>query len=118
MNDKKQINHHHEMHHRAKELRQTQTPAEEKLWHVLRRKNLNRHKFRRQHPIGPFIVDFYCNDANLIIELDGEIHNFQEEQDTARTQWLEERGYRVLRFTNQQVDMNIHTVIKEILSNL
>jgi len=100
---------------RATELRQAQTLAEQKLWARLRRKQLYGLKFRRQHPIGRFIVDFCCLSKKLVIELDGDSHSEQEEYDQKRTAWLQERGYRVIRFTNRQVERHLEAVLAEIV---
>jgi very-short-patch-repair endonuclease len=100
---------------RAKDLRQEQTPAEAKLWSLLRSKQLGGLKFRRQHPIGPFIVDFCCTAHRLVIELDGHSHADQEDYDLARTEWLEGRGYRVMRFTNSQVEGQFSAVLEAIV---
>ncbi len=99
---------------RARELRRAQTPAEEKLWACLRRKQLYDLKFRRQHPVGPFILDFYCAAHKLAVEIDGPSHGSQMVYDQARTAWLEERGYRVIRFTNDQVQRRLDDVLAEI----
>lgn len=95
----------------ARELRQPQTPAEATLWRHLRNRNL-KFKFRRQHPI-----DFYCAEAKLLIEIDGESHlaNEQMEYDQARTEHLEGLGYKVIRFTNNDVRYNINEVVSEII---
>ena len=103
---------------RAKELRKDQTKAEAILWEKLRNRKLSGHKFRRQQPIGPFIVDFYCRKSKLVIELDGGIHQAQKGYDTARTQWLEDNSFTVLRFLNQEVEENIEAVFSTILENL
>ena len=87
----------------ARELRQPQTPAEQKLWSRLRNRQLNGYKFRRQHPIDRFIIDFYCDEAKLCIEIDGDSHAEQIEYDQARTAYLNEVGYTVIRFTNREV---------------
>jgi len=84
---------HPKIRQRSRELRQSLTPAEGKLWSILRNRNLGNYKFRRQHPIGLFITDFYCAKVKLIVEVDGAVHAGQEEYDQARTDWLEERGY-------------------------
>ena len=99
---------------RAKELRRQQTRAEARLWRHLRSKQLYGLKFRRQHPVGRFIVDFYCAAHNLIVELDGDSHVDQQTYDLARTQWLEERGRRVIRFTNSQVYQQLPAVLEAI----
>ena len=84
----------------ARGLRQTMTDAERKLWYHLRGRHLSGHKFRRQHEIDQYIVDFVCTDAMLVIELDGGQHAEQQEYDERRTQYLHAKGYRVLRFWN------------------
>jgi very-short-patch-repair endonuclease len=101
----------------AREMRQPQTTAEENLWRVLRNRQTG-FKFRRQHPIGRFIVDFYCAEAKLLIEVDGDSHlePNQIEYDRARTDYLEDLGYRVIRFTNDNVRYNIEIVTSEILA--
>lgn len=100
---------------RARELRHPQTPAEQKLWQILRSRQLDGYKFRRQHPIGWYIVDFYCAAAKLIIEIDGDSHAEQVEYDQVRTEWLESQGYRVIRFTNDEVFRQVEGVIEAIL---
>ncbi len=100
---------------RARDLRQEQTPAEARLWRHLRGKQLAGLKFRRQQPIGPFVVDFCCARHKLVIELDGHSHAGQENYDQARTEWLEERGYRVIRFTNGQVEQQLSAVLAAIV---
>ncbi len=99
---------------RAKQLRRRPTEAEAKLWIRLRRKQLDGFRFRRQTPIGSYIVDFFCPEAKLIVEIDGGQHADQKEYDELRTQWLEERGYRVVRFWNNDVLANTDGVIAEI----
>jgi very-short-patch-repair endonuclease len=101
---------------RARELRQPQTPAEEKLWYWLRDSQLEGLKFRRQHPLGRFIVDFYCAEKKLVIEVDGDTHFTPEqmEYDAARTEWLEEQGLRVARVTNDEVMENLDAVLEWI----
>ena len=101
---------------RSRELRHPQTPAEATLWQHLRNRNLI-YKFRRQHPIDRFIIDFYCAQTKLCIEIDGSQHleSEQVEYDKARTEFLEELGYKVIRFTNDDVRYNIHAVVDEIV---
>jgi very-short-patch-repair endonuclease len=103
----------------ARELRQPQTPAEATLWRHLRNRNLS-YKFRRQHPIDFFIIDFYCAQAKLLIEIDRASHNEKEQQeyDLARTEYLEALGYKVIRFTNDDVRYNIHTVVSHIIKEV
>lgn len=104
---------------RAREMRLNMTESEQKLWSVLRRKNIKGFRFRRQHPIGQFIADFYCHEAKLIIEVDGDIHKFkQQEYDQGRTYELGNWGLKVVRFTNQQVMSDLDKVIQHIKENL
>ena len=98
----------------ARENRHHQSPAEAKLWKVLRNHNVEGRKFRRQHPIGPYIVDFYCHEARLVVELDGRSHDAQINYDAARTAWLESQGYQVIRFVNAQVMKDIVSVVEGI----
>ena len=100
---------------RARPLRQPLTPAEAQLWRALRGRQANGLKFRRQHPIGPYVADFYCAQAQLVIEIDGPSHLRQEEYDQARTAWLESQGYRVVRYTNSEVQENIAAVLENIV---
>jgi very-short-patch-repair endonuclease len=100
----------------AREMRHPQTPAEAALWRSLRNRQLG-FKFRRQHPIDWFIPDFYCAEAKLLFEVDGASHLEPEqiEYDKLRTEYLEELGYKVIRFTNDDVKFNLQGVIGEIL---
>lgn len=98
----------------ARELRQPQTPAETKLWSRLRDRQLDDLKIRRQHPIERFIIDFYCAEAKLCIEIDGDSHADQVEYDQARTEYLNERGYTVIRFTNREVWHQLDAVLQAI----
>jgi very-short-patch-repair endonuclease len=98
---------------RARELRRNPTDAERHLWVRLRQKQLGGFRFRRQQPIGAYIVDFFCPEAALIIELDGGQHDGSD-RDAARTKWLEERGYRVLRFWNNEALSNTDGVLLAI----
>ena len=101
---------------RARELRQPQTPAEQRLWARLRDRQLGGLKFRRQHPIGRFIADFCCPDRQLVVEVDGDSHAEQVEYDQARTAWLGEQGYSVIRFSNQEVQHQMEAVLDAILA--
>jgi very-short-patch-repair endonuclease len=98
----------------AKELRARMTDAERLLWSVLRRDQMGGLSFRRQHPIGPFVLDFYCPAIKLCIELDGPIHDQQQELDQARTEALETLGIRVIRFRNEEVMDNLPGAVEEI----
>ncbi|WP_212742361.1 endonuclease domain-containing protein [Sphingopyxis sp. L1A2A] len=99
---------------RARRLRRDSTPAEKKLWSVLRAGNLSGFKFRRQQRIGPFIADFACQSARLVIEVDGDSHAAQIDYDARRTEFLAREGYRVLRFTNREVMTNLGGVCRAI----
>ncbi len=99
----------------ARRLRATPTDAELRLWSLLRRGELGGFRFRRQHPMGRYVVDFFCAEAKLIIEIDGGQH---DGEDTARQNWLEARGYRVVRFWNNEVLGNTDGVLERILEAL
>ncbi|MCU0532921.1 MAG: endonuclease domain-containing protein [Hydrococcus sp. Prado102] len=98
----------------ARQLRNHLTPAESYLWQALKNRQLIGLRFRCQHPIGRFILDFYCPSCKLAIEVDGEIHSEQVERDTARTEQLEAYGYRVLRFSNEEVLSDLNRVLETI----
>ena len=103
---------------RARELRRDLTRAERLLWDRLKGGKLNGRKIRRQHPIGRFVVDFYCAEAGLAVEVDGEVHRQQTEYDTARTDVLEIEGYRVVRFANREIEENLDAVLERITALL
>lgn len=98
----------------ARQLRQNSTDAENALWYYLRAKRLCGLKFRRQHPIGRFIVDFVCVEKKVIIELDGSQHLDDPEKDKSRDQWLKNQGYKVLRFDNIEFLKNKEAVVELI----
>jgi very-short-patch-repair endonuclease len=100
----------------ARRLRHNMTPAEKTLWEALRGKKLDGLKFRAQHPVGPFILDFWCPSVKLVVELDGGVHRDQQDYDDARTKQLESYGYRVIRFTNEQVLTDLPSVLERIRS--
>jgi very-short-patch-repair endonuclease len=104
------------MNERARSLRRNQTDAERKLWHHLRDRRLDGWKFRRQHPVGPYVLDLYCADARLVIELDGGQHDFDAHRnhDEARTAYLEKQGIKVIRFWNNDVMENALSVLEAI----
>ncbi|MFL5758846.1 MAG: endonuclease domain-containing protein [Thermomicrobiales bacterium] len=99
----------------VRDLRQRETVAEKALWRILRDRRLHSLKFRRQHPIGPFVADFCCPESRLIVELDGGIHEAIAEQDEERTRLLGASGYRVVRFPNDEVFSNPRAVIGQII---
>lgn len=101
---------------KANLFRGNETDAEKILWEKLRNNNLGGFKFRRQHPISLYIADFYCHKLKLIIEVDGEYHYTKEQipKDEERTEILEFNGIRVIRFSNDEILLNIENVLKEI----
>lgn len=99
----------------AKQLRKNMTNAEHLLWKHLRGKQLNHLKFRRQHTIGNYIVDFVCIEKKLIIEIDGGQHADNERYDLQRTKYLQKKGYHVIRFWNNEVLQNSTAVLEKIL---
>ena len=98
---------------RAKELRREMTPAEKLLWEQVRANKLGV-RFRRQQVIAGFIVDFYCHKAALVNEVDGDIHDLQQEEDARREKALSELGLRIVRFRNDEVLMELSTVVGKI----
>lgn len=105
---------------RARELRRNATSAEKILWARLKNRSLGGFKFVRQEPIGPFIADFACRERKLVIEIDGETHSTDEDLafDARRTAFLNDQGYAVIRFTNQQIYENADAVAEAILAIL
>jgi len=105
---------------RARILRAKATPAEKKLWEALKGKKLGGVRFRRQHPIGRYILDFYCHSSKLGIELDGAYHQdkLQQWSDADRTLFLEDLGLRIIRFTNEEVLENLSVVLSTIEEKL
>ena len=99
----------------ARRLRRNMTPAEKKLWQALKGKQLGGLKFRAQHPVGPFILDFFCPACKLVVELDGSVHDGQADYDEARTQHLRNHNYSVIRFHNEEVLTDLPSVLKRIL---
>jgi very-short-patch-repair endonuclease len=99
----------------ARALRRESTPTENLLWLSLRRNTLGI-RFRRQHPIGPYVLDFFCYKLNLCIELDGEVHQkfLANERDNARTAYLNQQGITVLRYSNDVVYQNLEAIIQSI----
>ncbi len=102
----------------ARTLRKEQTDAEKRLWYFLRDRRLGGFKFRRQHPVGPYIVDLVCVESGLIVELDGGQHVEQARYDSRRSAYLEEQGFRVLRFWNDDVLKQTGDVLASILDAL
>ena len=104
----------------ARGLRKNLTPAERKLWQHIRLRQLSGHKFRRQQPIEPYIVDSVCLEKRLAIEVDGGHHSgeAQEANDRERLAWLESQGFRVIRFWNNEIINNIEGVVAIIMNAL
>jgi very-short-patch-repair endonuclease len=100
----------------ARTLRKNPTDTEKLLWKHLQRKQLCELKFRRQQPIGNYIVDFICFEKKLIVELDGGQHAIEQEKDKERDEWLRSEGYKVLRFWNTDVLQNLEGVLETILN--
>jgi very-short-patch-repair endonuclease len=102
----------------VRSLRQNTTDAEKHLWHFLRARRFNNYKFRRQHLVYPYVVDFICLKKGLIIECDGGQHQEQQEYDEKRHQFLVSRGYKVLRFWNNTILRETSMVLEMILEVL
>ena len=98
---------------RAKELRREMTPAEKLLWQEVRANKLGV-RFRRQQVIQGFIVDFYCHKAGLVVEVDGDVHDLQKEEDKRREKVLSEMGLRIVRFGNDEVGRELSAVVEKI----
>jgi very-short-patch-repair endonuclease len=101
----------------SRQLRTEMTDAEKYLWQRLRMKQLGV-KFRRQHPAGKYILDFACIDTALAIEIDGGQHNEMQIEDNLRSEWLEEHGWKVLRFWSNEVLQNLEGVLEVILQSI
>ena len=105
---------------RAKSLRGNMPEAEHRLWYFIRAKQLDGFQFRKQHPIGPYITDFACAKQKLIIEVDGATHSTDEEQayDARRTQYIEGKGWKVIRYSNEDIYKHIDDVLDDIYAHL
>ena len=101
---------------RAKELRRNMTDAEKLLWSKIRRDQIDKLPFRKQVAIGNYVADFACLPIKLVIEVGGGQHDWQKAQDDVRTAWLESRGYRVVRFWNNEVLGNINGVLEALVA--
>ena len=104
----------------ARKLRQSPTKEERVLWQLLRNRQFKNLKFKRQFPIGNYVVDFVCEEIKLIIELDGGQHNEPEniEADKVRTEFLESKGFKVIRFWNKDINLNIAGVYEFLLNEV
>jgi very-short-patch-repair endonuclease len=105
-------------HPRARSLRQNMTEAEKRVWQILRSHQIKGHKFRRQVPIGRYIADFACHEARLIVEIDGGQHGRSSLQEVERSAFLQNEGYRILRFWNNEVLENLDGVHATITAEL
>ena len=105
---------------RARELRREQTKAEELLWRRIRNRQLANAKFRRQHPLGRYILDFYCDERRLAVELDGSIHDQPDQTgyDKVRHREIEQRGVRLMVFSNEEVFAHLQRVLTQIMEAL
>ena len=103
---------------RARILRKNTTDAEQKLWSKIRKRQMDGFKFRRQCPLGPYVVDFACYEKKLVVELDGGQHAYREMEDAKRTESLLAIGFRVLRFWNHQVFESLDAVLQDIFAAL
>lgn len=99
----------------SRALRRRQTKAETTMWSALRGRRLENLKFRRQVPIGPYIVDFCSPGCKLVVEIDGDTHDETEAEDDVRSLWLRKQGYRVVRFTNDEVEGGVEGLLQEIV---
>lgn len=101
----------------ARELRQVETETEKIMWESLRGKRLNGLKFRRQHPYEHYVLDFFCVEHQLVVELDGSVHDVSDQAayDEERTKFLNEHGLRVIRFRNEEVKKNLLSVLQKII---
>jgi very-short-patch-repair endonuclease len=99
---------------RARTLRKDSTPPEKLLWWALRNGRIAGLKFRRQHPIGPYVADFFCQSANLVIEVDGMSHDDKLEKDQQKTAYLQQQGLKVFRVMNEDVTRDLDAVVRGI----
>lgn len=103
---------------KARNLRKRQTEAEKKIWLTIRNRQLGGFKFRRQVSFGPYVADFVCHEAKLIFEIDGGQHATNQEPENRRTRFLEDQGYRVIRFWNNEVFENLEGVLERLKKEL
>ena len=103
---------------RARALRRNMTDAERQLWRILRLRQMNGRRFRRQVPLGRYIADFVCHEARLVLEIDGGQHEPVSEREAERTAFIQSEGYRVLRFWNNEVLANLEGVYAVIVGEL
>jgi len=104
--------------HAARDNRKDPTPAEEAFWKAVRYHGVGGYQFRRQHPVGPFILDFYCAKRKLAVEIDGAIHELQAEHDQARTEALATLKIQVIRFRNEELLQDLPGVLDRLAEAL
>ncbi len=102
----------------ARQMRKKLTLAEALFWQRLRKRQVLGHKFRRQHAIERFIVDFYCRDARLVVEVDGPIHQYTQEEEAIRQTFLESQELEVIRFSNQEIVQHISRIVERVTEAL
>jgi very-short-patch-repair endonuclease len=102
----------------ARQMRRYSTSAENRLWQRLRNRQILGFRFRRQHPLDRFILDFYCSEAQLAIEIDGPVHRYTQQEDLVRQQFLKTQGLQMLRFTNEEVHNSLDSVLEQIAAAL
>jgi very-short-patch-repair endonuclease len=102
----------------AKDMRSNMTKAEERLWSAINKRQINDLKFRRQHPIYRYILDFYCYEKQVAIEVDGEIHIKQKDNDNYRDEFLKSVGIRTIRIHNEEIINNLNAVIEKMKCEL
>ena len=98
----------------AADLRHKPTPSEQILWEYLRARQMLGLKFRRQHPLGPFIVDFVCLSRKIIVEVDGAVHDLTRDYDRRRDRWLMSQGFWVIRITNEQLQQDVERTLVDL----
>ncbi len=103
---------------KARKLRRSMTSAEKLFWELVRERNLDGHYFRRQHPFGPYIIDFYCHKASLAVEIDGGIHIPNSERDKEREEYLISCGLKVIRFKNEDLIERKQWVLDKLVKHL
>ena len=102
---------------RRQELRKNQTEAEKILWQKIRNRKMNNLKFQRQYGVGPYILDFFCPQIRLAVELDGDYHQNEVDYDKERELFLQDKDIKVIRFWNEEVLNNLGSVLKKIVEN-
>ena len=118
MEGKPFVSYREDLKRKARSNRKDPTPAEKLFWQLVRSKQIKGYKFHRQKPLGKYVVDFYCSNLKLVIELDGDTHAYQESYDKERTKELEANGIRVKRYQNQDVLEGTDGVYEDLVSEI